>query len=1222
MIYKQILSLFFVFAAGTAFAQQWKIPFEKFGVADGLPEEMTITPIQDDKGFIWFGTQNGLVKYDGYSFKVFKASSDKTDSTSLHRRSIRGGLIKAKDGKIWMAGESIGITSFDPITEQFRNYYPLDNLTNGVRGSSALYFEDEAKNIWFEGATPLNAKHSTCRLNTRTGIIKEYPIAARFGTNVYVKEFGLAESSATVWLLDDKKNLLRLNHQKDSFEIMIPAGKDIWGTGLPDTIRWLSKASNNRLLLSGFHGVNIFDSQTQKIVKSYVHKPQDPNGIPDSTLYALQAPNGQIWVVHRKGTLSLIDPVSDHIQTFTYGSNLFPYQNGITEVRFFFVVAQNEKSILFQTWSGERESFFFAEYDYTEKRFRFYDYQFNLTGNPLPQYPYPYDYLQDRTGIIWLGTRPGLYKQAPKKKQMDLFRFHEDDPGGLPSDSVRCLFEDSKKRMWVGTTNGLALYQPDKENFKVFRNHPSNASSISNNVITTVQEDANGQIWVGTQNGLNLWQESTDNFSRFFFSPTETHAINFLFPDKQQRLWLSVRNKGVYVLDKNTRRIIKSFLPDTENPASLTSTNIDVFYQDSWGTIWLGDRGDNAFGLYRLNAREDGFTHFLPVPGDTSSISSNEISFVAQDGKNQLWIGTDGGLNLYRPDQDEFIQFQNATLSSVNYFITDQSGAPWFATYSSGGLVTVDSESGAITAYGESMGLLHADISPGQNGRMAKDDYGRFWLPSQRGLSVFDPQAKSFVSYFEKDGFQPYDRSYKVIRTHDGDIWIGSSNGLNHIVPSSLLKRDTTLPSIVITGVAINDSLFTRPDGTVFKQSVAYTEAIELKHWQKDLSFEFVALHYLRPEDNLYSWNLENYDEKWSAPSRERKASYTNLSPGQYIFRVRASNADGVWNEEGKSILITILPPWWKTWWAYTFYILFFLAGLRAFSKWREKRLRHEKERLEQKVAESTRDLQQSLEDLKATQSQLIQSEKMASLGELTAGIAHEIQNPLNFVSNFSEVNKELIQDLKSEIERGNQAEIAAIAKDIEANEEKILHHSKRADAIVKGMLAHSRTSTGQKEPTDLNALADEYLRLAYHGFRARDKSFNAHFSTRLDPDLPKADIVPQDIGRVLLNLVNNAFQAVAEKSVSDRTNYVPEVTVSTGVEGKNVYIQVADNGPGIPAAIADKIFQPFFTTKPAGQGTGLGLSLSYDIVKTHGGELTAENAPGGGTLFTIRLPR
>jgi signal transduction histidine kinase len=259
--------------------------------------------------------------------------------------------------------------------------------------------------------------------------------------------------------------------------------------------------------------------------------------------------------------------------------------------------------------------------------------------------------------------------------------------------------------------------------------------------------------------------------------------------------------------------------------------------------------------------------------------------------------------------------------------------------------------------------------------------------------------------------------------------------------------------------------------------------------------------------------------------------------------------------------------------------------------------------------------LEKTLEQLKATQSQLIQSEKMASLGELTAGIAHEIQNPLNFVNNFSEVSNELIGELVEEVDKGNSDEVKLIARDVQKNLEKINHHGKRADAIVKGMLAHSRTSTGQKEPTDINALCDEYLRLAYHGLKARDNSFEASFRFEPDNTLPKIEVVPQDIGRVLLNLINNAFQACTNSAFS------PLVTVSTKKLGDRLEISVKDNGPGIPDAIKEKIFQPFFTTKPTGQGTGLGLSLSYDIVKAHGGELKLETTEGEGATFSIHLP-
>jgi len=302
---------------------------------------------------------------------------------------------------------------------------------------------------------------------------------------------------------------------------------------------------------------------------------------------------------------------------------------------------------------------------------------------------------------------------------------------------------------------------------------------------------------------------------------------------------------------------------------------------------------------------------------------------------------------------------------------------------------------------------------------------------------------------------------------------------------------------------------------------------------------------------------------------------------------------------------------------------------LIAFLLYRNSRNRKKANELLQKqkteIELQKKNVEETLSELKSTQQQLIQSEKMASLGELTAGIAHEIQNPLNFVNNFSEVNTELIDELGVEAEKGNLDEVKAIARDIKANEEKINHHGKRAGDIVKGMLQHSQSSKGQKELTDINALCDEYLRLAYHGLRAKDKSFNATLKTDFDNSMGKINIIPQDIGRVLLNLITNAFYAVNEKVKMNPggypgDKYEPTVSITTKKINNTIEIKVADNGNGIPSSIKDKIFQPFFTTKPTGQGTGLGLSLAYDIVKAHGGELKVESKDGEGSQFIIQL--
>ena len=351
--------------------------------------------------------------------------------------------------------------------------------------------------------------------------------------------------------------------------------------------------------------------------------------------------------------------------------------------------------------------------------------------------------------------------------------------------------------------------------------------------------------------------------------------------------------------------------------------------------------------------------------------------------------------------------------------------------------------------------------------------------------------------------------------------------------------------------------------------------------------------------------------------------NYFQLPSGKYTLEIKGSDSNGVWSSEETKLEILIAPPWWRSWWAYISYGLLALAGIYYFDRQQRARIvSQERQKILEKEVEQAKEIEKAYTELKNTQAQLVYAEKMASLGELTAGIAHEIQNPLNFVNNFSEVSSELIDEAVEEMNSGEVGEAKEILEDLKANLGKITHHGHRASGIVKSMLDHSRTSSGEKVETDINALCDEYLRLAYHGMRAKDRSFNAEMVTSFDESLPKIKVIPQDIGRVLLNLINNAFQATKEMtSLRAISSLNPKVEVTTKSLDDHIHITISDNGPGIPDDIKEKIFQPFFTTKPTGEGTGLGLSLSYDIVKAHGGTLSCTSKAGEGTDFILRLP-
>ncbi|MCB0687773.1 MAG: GHKL domain-containing protein, partial [Saprospiraceae bacterium] len=405
------------------------------------------------------------------------------------------------------------------------------------------------------------------------------------------------------------------------------------------------------------------------------------------------------------------------------------------------------------------------------------------------------------------------------------------------------------------------------------------------------------------------------------------------------------------------------------------------------------------------------------------------------------------------------------------------------------------------------------------------------------------------------------------------------------------------------------------------------------------LKFRFSASSYEGKNVNKFKSILQGFDRTWSAWNSQTSREYTNLPPGTYTFNVQGQNILG---HKGIPAIYTfrILAPWYRTWWAYLGYFVIAILGVfkvdrirkiqvlkkeREQAEFREARLRAQAAEMENKALlaenesklkelEYSKEIEKAYIDLKATQSQLIQSEKLASLGELTAGIAHEIQNPLNFVNNFSDLSTELIEEALEEMNKGDEKEVKTILTSLKENLSKINHHGNRASGIIKSMLIHSRSRSGKKELVDINNLCEEYVRLAYHGMRVKDNNFQTAYELQLDPDLPNIEAVLQDIGRVLLNLINNAFHAVSEVDN-------PKVTVISKKLENVVEIIVSDNGPGIPDEIQDKIFQPFFTTKPAGQGTGLGLSISNDIIRAHGGMLSMKSKALEETKFIIKLP-
>lgn len=821
----------------------------------------------------------------------------------------------------------------------------------------------------------------------------------------------------------------------------------------------------------------------------------------------------------------------------------------------------------------------------------------------------------DSKGNIWLGTTYGLMYFDLKEEQFEML--NEDPNQRLTRNILTCLHLDSFDNLWIGTEAQGLLKYTNRVVLKSYVYKKEDKNSITQGWVSKIFESDDGKIWITNDTGFNVFDPVKNSITPYPISKIQSGA-NFLFGigwySPEEILFQT--NLGCFLFNTNTKTCKKAILdPRLEELHMISLVN------DSKGNQWFC----TVNGVFLKAKNSETFRRFDLAKISGSNSNSNDVANIYESPEHGIWLLANNGLFLYNYETDKMVRhgFDKAkgdVLKSqdINSLYVDKEGIVWVGTWG-GGLSKYNIKTGKIITYTTKEGLP----SMGIQGILPDEKNKALWLSTFDGISRFSIEGEQFNNFSMEDGIQGRlfaDGSY--LKTSRGLMFFGGSNGITVFDPN-IVSKNSTPPKVYITDFKIGDISIYNDIDSIQKFKKAARKNFTLKHNQNSISINYTGIHYANPNRNKFAYRLENYDNNWREVGNIRTAYYYDLPPGDYTFRVKAANSNGVWNKEGASVTFSITPPWWRTWWAYTLYAIFFMLGVFLIDRFQRKRLLEKEHALaKERELVHAREIEKAFNTLKTTQLQLIQSEKMASLGELTAGIAHEIQNPLNFVNNFSEVSLELIDEMHDEMDKGETEEAKAIATDIKQNLEKIIFHGKRADGIVKGMLQHSRISSGQKELTDINALADEYLRLAYHGLRAKDKSFNAELETHFDPKLPKVDIISQDIGRVLLNLFTNAFYATHQKQKTANQDYKPILCVTTAQKGNFIEIIVKDNGTGIPNAIRDKIMQPFFTTKPTGEGTGLGLSLSYDIVvKGHGGTINVETEEGNGATFIISLP-
>lgn len=825
---------------------------------------------------------------------------------------------------------------------------------------------------------------------------------------------------------------------------------------------------------------------------------------------------------------------------------------------------------------------------------------------------------EDGTGKMWFGDNGGtVYSFDPQTNLVEGFRLNSD------ANIFRTL-TDQEGQLWVGANLGSTYLL----NSQLGR--PGNydtTNGLGSTSIWVTFEAQDGKIWIGTQNGIDVYNPATETIQRITTAAGLVHnSATAMLEDSKGRIWIGNNGNGLHIID-----LKKQTLAHITTTHGLPDTDTSTFFEDENGDMWVS----SATGLSVINLEKGLIKQIANLDAWAGAFYFHSYG----DSKNQLWVLSTSGVLLIDAQRSnlKFLSNENGLSGPTgNSILEDARGNIWIGTDS--GLDIINSANDSIATIRASEGLADNRIYT------LNQRNGKIYAGTANGLSIITPKIdeKNRISVSTTNlgkaqglGALDFDQNSAMF-TKSGQYWAGVETLVLLVMDS--VQLDTTRSTPLVAAVNFFDQRHDfrnraslPADDYLIKNNIQW-DSVETTFYipynlvvpynQNYVSFNYSAMQLSYPDKIRYRYILEGIDKNWSAiTDKTLSENYRDLPPGDYTFKVVSRGINGRWSKPA-TFSFVITPPWWKTWWAYILFAVSFFGVLSSYVRFRSRSLQRQNQILEEKVVNRTNALQKSLNDLQETQKQLIQSEKMASLGELTAGIAHEIQNPLNFVNNFAEVNKELLDELKQAVETGNLDEVKAITGTLAENESKIMFHGKRADGIVKSMLQHSRTSNNKKELTNLNTLADEYLRLAYHGLRAKDKSFNASMKMDFDTTLDNVNVVPQDIGRVILNLITNAFYSVSEKKQHAPSGYEPTVTVGTRKRDNKVEVFVVDNGNGIPQAIIDKIFQPFFTTKPSGQGTGLGLSMSYEIVtKGHGGELQVKTNEGEGTTFIISLP-
>ncbi len=1069
------LSICFFFFQGYILSHPNNLSFQHLNTNNGLSQNTILCMMQDSEGYLWIGTRDGLNRFDGYNFTVYR--HDPNDSTSIAGNQIES-LFEDSQGRIWMGVWKNGIDRFNRAYGSFRHYCADIHNKNCLSGTTInVIYEDSQNNIW---------------AGTSRGL--------------------------------DLYDSLQDNFSKIPYKIIPPQEQEFNELAVFD----ICEDHSGNLWIGAYSGLHQYHSSKNGF-SVYRHIPGDKHSLSATWVhYIFEDSSGKLWVVTRDGMLHHYNNLNDNFIRYKF--------HGINSIR------------------GIKEG---------------------------------------ENGLLWFPTNKGLLVFNPFNNNTKTYRHEQYNKKSLPTDNLKCITRDRANTIWIGSWNdGITFY--NKTNIK-FRHHKKeiNRNSLQHNVIRCILEDDNKNLWIGTDHGgLIRFNRKEQHFSQFLpdekLVPLKSDLIKSLLLDDQGHLLIgTTEGLNLYDLNSNKFGCLEDFNPGMKK---LDNNSIEYLYQDKQGDIWIGTSNN----IYICNKNE------MNSIFSGSGNNYNPVYRILMLKNGITWICSNNGLRTYQKLSGEFFDFVDRDSKYAFLYETktltvyeDKKGIIWIGTQGLG-FIRYQSKSD-IKQYTKKDGLPN-DVVHG----ILEDDNDHLWLSTNKGLSCFDPEQETFRNFDTQDGLQSNQFTYNAVcKTRRGEMVFGGVNGFNIFYPDSIPKNEY-VPPVIITGFRLFNKDVIPGDNQVLQKTISQTGEIVLRHNQTVITFEFVSLNFIQPQKNQYAYILEGFDapEEWNYIQNKRTASYTNLDAGEYVFRVKASNNDGVWNEQGASVKITVLPPYWETLWFRVLIAIFILLVLYLIKSAVKNR-----ERLKNTLR---------LEKVEAV--------KMSELNKMKfqffTNISHEFKTPLTLI--IAPLEKMLQKQLSSE--------------EIHQLHTLMLKNAHRLMRLINQLMDFRKIESGVlKLETDLGDLVSFISGIA-ESFEelAKERNIELHFQAVTEKIMMHFD--RDKIEKVMYNILSNAFKftpdggkiTVTMSLTFHRPGMIANQEPQDKIE-KLVEIIVQDTGVGIDKEHLPKIFNRFYQAGDKvtfrHHGTGIGLAMAKDLIELHKGKISVDSTKGKGTSFIVRLP-